>query len=112
MLFSLSCPPAYISPLLYFNLGFSDTTSEQLFVQPTIRIQSSPPVAKYVVVARIAFPNCTDKFIYNASMDGLERWFEEADRIVCVGDIFSIPIDGEYSFLIRHNCCLLFFNLL
>ena len=63
-------------------------------------MQSSPPVAKYVVVARIAFPNCTDKFIYNASMDGLERWFEEADRIVCEGDIFSIPIDGRYIILL------------
>ncbi|CAB4479197.1 unnamed protein product [Rhizophagus irregularis] len=91
-------PPAYISPLLYFNLGFSDTnklSSEQLFVQPAIRMQSLPPVAKYLVVARIAFPNCTDRFIYNASMDGLESWFEEADRIVCEGDIFSIPIDEE-----------------
>ncbi|PKC72839.1 AAA-domain-containing protein [Rhizophagus irregularis] len=100
-------PPAYISPLLYFNLGFSDTnklSSEQLFVQPAIRMQSLPPVAKYLVVARIAFPNCTDRFIYNASMDGLESWFEEADRIVCEGDIFSIPIDG--------NICLKFFNSL
>ncbi len=63
-------------------------------------MQSPPPVAKYLVVARIAFPNCTDRFIYNASINGLEKWFEEADRIVCEGDIFSIPIDGEYSFLL------------
>ncbi|CAI2177371.1 10147_t:CDS:10 [Funneliformis geosporum] len=93
-----SYPPAYISPSLHFNLGFSNTknlTSEQLFIQPAIRMQSPPPVAKYLVVARIAFPNCNDRFIYNASICGLEKWFEEADRIVCEGDIFSIPIDEE-----------------
>ncbi|CAG8480913.1 8023_t:CDS:2, partial [Funneliformis caledonium] len=96
--FRTSCPPAYISPLLHFNLGFSNTknlTSEQLFIQPAIRMQSPPPVAKYLVVARIAFPNCNDRFIYNASICGLEKWFEEADRIVSEGDIFSIPIDEE-----------------
>jgi hypothetical protein len=68
-------------------------------------MQSSPPVAKYLAVARIAFPNCTDRSIYNASMDGLESWFQEADRIVCEGDIFSISIDGKcyFSVLLKIN---------
>ncbi|CAG8526342.1 555_t:CDS:10 [Acaulospora morrowiae] len=91
-------PPAYITPVLYFNLDFDNVTStseKELYIQPIRRAQSAAPIAKSISVSRIASPYSTDRNIYNASINGLTKWFEDADRIVCEGDIIPILIDEE-----------------
>ncbi|CAG8479542.1 3558_t:CDS:10, partial [Acaulospora colombiana] len=93
-------PPAYISPILYFNLDFdnvvaSTASDKELYIQPIMRAQSAAPIAKNISVSRIASPYSTDRNIYNASINGLTKWFEDADRIVCEGDIIPILIDEE-----------------
>ncbi|CAG8505257.1 3910_t:CDS:10 [Diversispora eburnea] len=47
------------------------------------------------LISRIASPHSTDRNIYNASINGLKKWFEDAKRIVCEGDIIPIPIDAR-----------------
>lgn len=61
-----------------------------------MRAKFPPPIAKSISVSRIASPHSTDRNIYNASINSLKKWFEDAKRIVCEGDIISIPIDGKY----------------
>nr|CAG8450293.1 2321_t:CDS:10 [Entrophospora candida] len=89
-------PAAYISPLFWFNLGFEDLTSTKtLYIQPAISPQLPPSIARDMVVSRVPSPHSIDRSINVASLDGLKRWFEEFDRIVCEGDIIAIPIDEE-----------------
>ncbi|RHZ72519.1 hypothetical protein Glove_242g90 [Diversispora epigaea] len=121
-LIDLPLPPVYISPVLYFNLGLGNScfnnninnnnngndnnndnsgsnnnnnNNEELYIQPIMRAQFPPPIAKSISVSRIASPHSTDRNIYNASINGLKKWFEDAKRIVCEGDIIPIPIDEE-----------------
>ncbi|CAG8446247.1 7060_t:CDS:10 [Dentiscutata erythropus] len=92
-----SLPPVYVTPMLHFNLGFGEMTAsdECIFIQPTKRTQLPPPVTRSIYVARVASPSSTDRSIHTASINGLKNWFEEADRIVCEGDIITIPTDEE-----------------
>ncbi|CAG8811905.1 14139_t:CDS:2, partial [Racocetra persica] len=90
-------PSVYVTPMLHFNLGFGETIASNgcLFIQPTKQNQSPPPVTRSIYVARVASPSSTDRSIHTASINGLKNWFEEADRIVCEGDIIAIPTDEE-----------------
>ncbi|CAG8664974.1 1245_t:CDS:2, partial [Cetraspora pellucida] len=89
-------PSVYVTPMLHFNLGFGGTTSNEcLFIQPTKQNQSPPPITRSIYVARVASPSSTDRSIHTASINGLKNWFEEADRIVCEGDIIAILTDEE-----------------
>ncbi|CAG8465584.1 12000_t:CDS:10 [Ambispora gerdemannii] len=93
-----SLPSAYITPQLHFNLGLnkkSVDTLESISIQSIDKSHSSPPVAKSLTVARVASPCSHDKTLYLASLDELKRWFEDVERIVCEGDVISVPIDEE-----------------
>ncbi|KAG9287545.1 hypothetical protein G9A89_019606 [Geosiphon pyriformis] len=93
-----SLPPAYITPLLYFNLGLDKTTagkSHYMTIQSVDRPQSPPSAAKSLMVARVASPSCNDKTLYAANLDGLKKWFEDAERVVSEGDLISVCIDEE-----------------
>ncbi|CAG8841157.1 7670_t:CDS:2, partial [Gigaspora margarita] len=88
-------PSVYLTPMLHFNLGFGEmiASNEYLFIQPTKRTHLPPSVTRSIYVARVASPSSTDRSIHTASINGLKNWFEEADRIVCEGDIIAIPTD-------------------
>ncbi|CAG8491490.1 5717_t:CDS:10 [Ambispora leptoticha] len=93
-----SLPSAYITPQLHFNLGLNKKsldTLESISIQSVDKPRSSPPVARSLTVARVASPCSHDKTLYPASLDELKKWFENVERIVCEGDVISVPIDEE-----------------
>ncbi|CAG8639796.1 2937_t:CDS:2, partial [Paraglomus occultum] len=92
-----SPPLAYMTPLLYFNLGLNEVSSsnKMIVIKPMSKPQDPPPVADSVVVARVASPATSEPIFLSALYETFKRWFVEAERVVCEGDIVSIPFDEE-----------------
>ncbi|TPX47190.1 hypothetical protein SeLEV6574_g02797 [Synchytrium endobioticum] len=84
---------AYLPPSLFFNLG---SPAEITLCAPSVTTDSFPaPTAANVTLARVSSPVSNDDKGLDAALDALKKWFENAVRVVCDGDILTLVIDEE-----------------
>ncbi|RUS17939.1 P-loop containing nucleoside triphosphate hydrolase protein [Endogone sp. FLAS-F59071] len=94
--------PAYLSPLLHFNLGFPVPPLISTALLTLTRLKSQPliphgaPLARAITCARVASPLSVDKQLQPAFLDALKRYFESGARIVCEGDLVAVGVDGAF----------------
>jgi hypothetical protein len=102
--FLRSPPLAYITPLLYFNLGLKDlrSSTKKVLIKP-ISKPEPPPIADSVMAARVASPATSELILLPVLYENFRKWFTEAERVVCEGDIISIPFDGGCLSVIYHT---------
>ena len=92
-------PMAYISPILFANLGqpqritISAVSLSQRFTKSKITSSSIPPVAKEITLLRLPTPLSTERAIQAGLLVGLKQYFERRRRILQKGDLIGIAMD-------------------
>ena len=90
----------FIDPLLGFNLGITKNHSD-LYIQsrgPVPLLVDEIPKALGVEILRVSDPITNDKEILNASLAELKNWFKGSNRLIKVGDLIAVVVDGEFEF--------------
>ena len=99
-------PKAYISPVLFANLGhpkqvsicaMSPSQTGKRFVKSKTGSSSIPPIAREITLLRLPTPLSTERIIQAGLLVGLKQYFERRRRILQKGDLVGIAIDVEVS---------------
>lgn len=98
---------AYISPILFENLGqpsnvvlsllLQTSTKDNKFVKSKVHNYSKPPVAKAVTLHRLPTPLSTERTIQGGLLVSLKQYFEHRRRILEEGDLIAIKLNVGVS---------------
>ncbi|KAJ9615571.1 peroxisomal assembly protein [Cladophialophora chaetospira] len=99
-------PAIYLSPVLlanlsnarYIKLGALPTTPRQdlrSLQPPRSSTFKSPPVAKEVVLSKIADPTTTNPSFQSTLFSSLQSHLQSKKRVMKKGDLIAVPVDQE-----------------
>ena len=98
---------AYVSPLLFANLGqpkdvivtplLSDTHNSTKFTRSKVTSSSIPPIAKQVLLLRVPTPLSTERAVQNGLLVSLKQYFEHRRRILRENDLIGIGMNVRFS---------------
>ena len=107
MLGSRPLPSAFISPILFANLGEpkrvtiallpSQSSDDQRFSKSKVPSTAIPPIAKELILFRVPTPIATERATSAGILANLKDFFESRRRLVQEGDIVAIKIDATLS---------------
>ena len=92
-------PVAYVSPILFANLGqpsritIAALSLSQSFIKSKITSSSIPPIAKEITLLRLPTPLSTERAMQAGLLVGLKQYFERRRRILRKGDLIGIAMD-------------------
>ena len=104
---SRNLPRAYISPILFANLGqptlvtitplIGPEQRDKKFSKPKLPSSSIPPIAKELTLSRINTPAALERAAFPGIFANLKQHFELRRRVVKEGDLIAIDVDAVTS---------------
>ena len=117
MLGSRPLPSAFVSPILFANIGepskitlaalASQPREDQNFTKSKVSSSAIPPVAKELTLLRVPTPVATERATSAGIFANLKYYFEYRRRLVQEGDLIAVTIDATMSRILSDGGSLL-----